>query len=75
MKARRRREGWEFISEIRKYRDQQALIEHEEEERGAAILQARLEAADELERGRERAARRERQRRLNEHNKRRQGWA
>ena len=75
MKARRRREGWEFISEIRKYRDQQALIEREEEEREAAILQARLEAADELERGRERAARGERQRRLNEHNKRKQGWA
>ena len=75
MKARRRREGWEFISEIRKYRDQQALIEHEEEEREAAILQGRVEAADELERGRERAARGERQRRLNEHNKRRQGWA
>ena len=52
-----------------------ALIEHEEEEREAAILQARLEAADELERGRESAARGERQRRLNEHNKRKQGWA
>jgi transposase len=75
MKRRRRREGWEFIQEVRKYRDQQAMIERQEEEREAGILQARLEAASALERERERASRGARQRRLNAVNKRRNGWA
>ena len=75
MKSRRRREGWEYIQDVWKYRDQQAMIERQEEEREAAILQRRLEAGDALERETERASRSERQRRLNERNKRRQGWA
>ena len=75
MKSRRRKESWEYIQEVRKYRDQQAMIERQEEEREAEILQKRLEAATALEQQAERRARGERQRRLNERNKRKQGWA
>ena len=75
IKGRRRREGWEYIQEVRKYRDQQAMIERQEEEQEAALLQSRLEAADALERQTERASRSERQRRRNAITKSRAGCA
>ncbi len=74
MKSRRRKEGWEYIQEVWKYRDQQAIIARQEEEREAERLQRDLEAAEALGREMERRARGERQRRLNELNKRRNGW-
>ena len=53
------------MREIFAYRDQQFLIKGQEQEHEASLAQARLEAADALERKAERQRARKRQHRLN----------